>query len=166
MAHYGEQLDVDYNPAKDNVYSLFAEYFGNPVMTKTKDVGDYSMYMSKVHALLLVEHRYIIAFLNKDDTQVGEKIKLSELPWVSFQTRSLTDEHDLPYHSYTPRRLPGLSKTINRIQNTNQAYVYNCDGLPVMITLIPKDKTSNLEYNPTGTLVTALETYNTIVSWR
>lgn len=165
MAHYGEILDAHYDPRRDTVYPLFVEYFNDPVMTKIKDVNDYSMYMAKIHALLGVEYRYLVVFVHQDTLNVKSTEKLSNLQWISLQTRTLTDNHDIAFHSYNPRRLPGLMKTITNTSPNTGKYTYKVDSLPITITLIPKEKDGKNEYSSTGVVVTALETYNTIVNF-
>lgn len=164
MAYYGQSLDVDYDINKENVYSLFCEYFKNPKMTKIKNVNKYSMYITKIHALLGIEFRYLIIFVKGDEYSLGTEKLLSELHWISFQTRTLTDEHNIPYHTYIPRRIPALDKKITLNSKDNHQYKYAVDYLPIEITLLPKS-TKGMDYQSTGTVVTALETYYTVVSF-
>lgn len=156
------------DPIRDNVYSLFVEYFTNPSMTKIKDVDDYSMYISKVYAILGIEYRYIIVFVPKDNKPFNTVDLLSNLKWVSLQTRSLTDNHSLSYHSYIPKRLASLDKKITLLRKDNNQYLYNVEALPITIILLPKniEKNVNQEYSPSGTVVTAMETYQTIVTFK
>jgi len=163
MAYHGQPLDVDYDPAKEDLYSLFSQYFKNPKMTKIKDINNYSMYICKIHALLGIEYRYVIVFVNKDELPNGTEKFLLDLYWISLQTRTLTDEHNIPSHAYIPRRIPELDKKIQITTKNNEQYKYKVDDLPIEITLLPKSK--GLDYQPTGTVVTALETYHTIVSF-
>lgn len=168
MEKYGEVIDQDYNPIRDAIYPLFVQYFGNPLMSKSKDIDDYSMYICKIDALLGIEYRYIIAFVYHDKILPGTQIRLSKLPWLSLQTRTLKDEHNLPPHSYVPRRLSNLDKKIVLTYKDSEQYVYKAEGLPIIVTLLPKDSTkskSMMEYNNTGTIVNALETYQTIISF-
>lgn len=165
MAQYGELLDEFYDPVKDSIYALFSSYFENPLMTKLKDVTGHSMYICKIHALLGIEFRYVIIFVYKDEVPFGTQIRLSNLPWLSLQTRSLQEEHNIPYHTYIPRRLQGLEQKISLIHKDFQQYKYKVENLPLIITLLPKTK-NDMEYNNNGTLVTAIETYHTIISFK
>lgn len=163
MAAYGQPLNYGYDPTRDSIYPLFANYFENPKMYKIKDIGTYSMYMSKIHALLGVEFRYLIVFVPKNDLPTKDEKFLAQLDWISLQTRTLTDEHNLPYHSYTPRRMPEIDKKIWLKGTDQQQSVYNVEELPLQITLLPRSK--SMEYNPSGTIVSALETYQTLVNF-
>lgn len=166
MAHYGQTLNSGYDPARDNIYQLFSHYFENPRMVKIKDIGKYSMYMVKIHALLGVEFRYLIAFVPNNGLPNGDEKFLNQLNWESLQTRTLTDEHKLPFHSYNPRRLPDLDKRITLKNNDNSQYIYSVEKLPIQIILLPvKNNSQSLQYSPTGSVVPALETYQTLVNF-
>ena len=172
MTSNGELLDPYYDTLRDTIYPLFVKYFGNPEMTKIKNVknyGDdeeYSMYMCKIHALLISEFRYIIVFIFKDDLPIGSKVNLEALPWMSLQTRTMQEEHDLPLYSYIPRRLAMLDKKISLVKQDERSYTYHAENSPIVITLLAKMKDTTAEYPPTGTVCMALETYQTVVTWR
>jgi hypothetical protein len=162
---YGEIIDSSYDPNKNRIYPLFSDYFDNPLMNKIKEAssqtGEYSVYICKVHALLIVEFKYIICFVLKDDNPIGTAVRLSELRWVSLQTRTLKEEHNIPYHSYIPRQ----TKLNNKIALQNKfptKYVYTCTDLPIIVTLLPNAKT---EYGNSGSVNIALNTYNTIINF-
>lgn len=163
MARYGERLDYGFDPLRDDIYPLFTSYFENPRMRKIKDINSYSMYMIKIHALLGIEYRYLIVFVSKDDNIVGNEKFLGELQWESLQTRTMTDEHNIPFHSYLPRRLDGLDKKISLLHKDANQYVYKVEELPLKIVLLPKTK--GLDYTNSGSVVSALETYQTLVSF-
>jgi hypothetical protein len=167
MAHYGQLLDELYNPSKEHLYPLFVKYFNNPIMTKIKDINGYSMYMSKINSLLLIEFRYIIVFTMQDTQSIGSTEPLSSLKWITLQTRSLKDDHKLPLHYYTPSRMSELNKPITQVKNSSEPYTYDVQNYPILITLIPKEKNSHgAEYKATGNVITALETFSTIVSFK
>lgn len=163
MASYGQLIESSIDPYRDFVYNLISTYFENPFATKIKDIDLYSMYMTKIQAQLGIEFRYIVIFVFKDTNQVGTAEKLSNLKWISIQTRTLTDEHSLPSHSYIPKRISALDQKITLERKTDRSYDYRVDNLPIKITLLPKLK--NVDYNASGTVVTALETYQTIVNF-
>lgn len=157
----GEIL-YDYDPLKEKIYALMTQYFDNPVMTKMRDVNNFSMYMTRIHTLLGIEFRYIIVFVAKNNEAVGHKERMQNLYWTCLQTLSLDIEHsNLPFHSYRPQRLQELDKDIKLIQKDDKQYVYSVAGLPMKITLLPNGKS---EYMPSGKVVNALETYQTIVT--
>ena len=165
MAHYGELLDTGYNPNKDNLYAIFVEYFENPMMTKLKDVANFSLYAAKTHSLLSTAHRYIMIFVDNDNMPLGNSNSLSEFRWLFLHTRTLEDNHNLQVQNYRPRRFKPLMNKITLQDSTDQGYTYSVDGYPLTITLLPKTS-GQMDYQNSGNIAIALETYNTIVSWK
>ena len=163
MAQYGQVLDNLYDPSREGVYALFTDYFENPLLTKVKDVETYSMYAVKIHALLGIENRYIIVFLYKDDNPKGHQDRLENLRWVSLQTRGIPDEYSVTIHSYIPRRT-SIDQKINVTEIKDRTYVYKVTNIPINITLLPS-KNKNVDYSHSGTVTSALETYNTVVTF-
>ena len=161
MAQYGELLDV-IDPDKEKMYKAFDDYFKHPVMCKIKDINNYSMYMTKTACLLSNEFRYIICFIPEDSLIIGTKEKLSNLKWISFQTRTLSEKHDLSSHSYQPIKEGPLNAIITRTSMCAESSTYKCDAFPLIITLLNKKTES--DYQPRGTIIAALETYSTIIT--
>jgi hypothetical protein len=149
------------SPSLSSMYDAFTKYFSDPVMTKIKDVEKYTMYMSKTYCLLSTEYRYIIALVPQDINIIGFKKNLNELRWLSLQTRSLNDNHNLPQHYYVARRGSILDSEIYRIKTEDKASTYKCDRFPIIITLL-HTKGKN-DYQDKGIIITALETYQTII---
>jgi hypothetical protein len=170
MSFDGIVIDGDYDPIKDGIYDLFVIYFGNPSLTKIKEVESnsryYSIYMCKMNALLGVEFRYLIATIEKDSEPTHYRKRLTELKWISLQTRTLTDDHDIPMHSYVPKKLPGLSKSIVLKGKDARHYMYSVEGLPLNLALLVKEKSKGgNDYHARGDIPTALETYQTIITF-
>ena len=166
MAQYGELLDV-YEPDKDTLYSYFDNYFNHPKMEKIKNVGDLSMYMTKNYCLLSNECRYIVVFIIQDYHPVKTQRSLADLSWVSLQTRTLTDNHDLSPHDYQPKARGPLQKPLIRTNVTDACSTYRCEGQPIMVTLLhtkSDNSDSALEYQERGNIISALETYQTIIT--
>lgn len=152
------------DPLKDMTRKYITEYFSNPVMTKVKNINSYTMYVVKIHAVLGIEHRYIMVFISKNENEIGSKKSLGELNWISLQTRTLTDEHKVETHSYNPTRYPPLNKNISLIEKNERQYLYSVESFPLSVVLIPKSKKEQ-EYNDKGNLIMALETYQTILTF-
>jgi len=161
MAEYGEFLDT-FEPDKDNMYKAFDNYFNHPIMFKIKNINNYSMYMCKSACLLSNECRYIICFIPEESSAIGNKEQLSNLRWVSFQTRTLSDKHNLPSHGYNPIKEGPLNVVIIRTSMCAESSTYKCDAFPLIITLLNKKTES--DYQPRGTIIAALETYSTIIT--
>ena len=163
MAHYGQIIN-NYNPIKNELYKNITNYFNNPVMTKIKDVEKYTMYMTKLYCLLSNNCRYIIVFVNKDNFPKDTTQNLADLEWISLQTRTLPDKYELKSHGYQPKNHPELKKIITRFKKDNKASYYNCEYYPISCTLLHTKTNTTNEYQPKGAIITALETYQTILT--
>jgi hypothetical protein len=149
---------------KSNIYPLFTAYFDNPICTKVKDVENFSMYACKIHAVLGIENRYLILFINRDNNSTGSQYNMNDLEWVCLQTRSMEDELKVNLHSYIPQRLKELNKKITLYHSDTKTYKYNVEEFPIEVMLLPRTK--NIDYNRSGFLINALETYQTIINWK
>ena len=163
--HHGELLNT-YDPNKESLYEYFDIYFNHPNMTKIKDVENYSVYMTKTYCLLSNECRYIIVFVNIDSMPTYTQERLINLKWHSLQTRTLPEQHSLPSHNYQPRRLSSLNVVIRREKIDPEASTYVCDNLPITVTLLHTKNGGSNDYQNQGTIISALETYQTIITFR
>ena len=162
MAQYGEIL-IDNTPETDSIYQYFDDYFNHPNLVKVKNVDTYSVYMCKMYCLLSNQCRYIIAFIDNDGQPLDTKQPLKALEWKSFQTRTLSDNHKLPNHGYQPNRSSALNKAITRTDISDEASTYKCAALSLVVTLLHKNNDKN-QYKNDGNVLTALETYQTIIT--
>ena len=161
VQQYGELLN-EFDQNKEKMYQDFDDYFKHPTMFKIKDVNGHSMYMSKTYCLLSNKCRYIVAFVHQDMMPIRTKESLATLKWVSLQTRTLSDIHNLPSHGYQPKKDGPLNLLITRTNVTDETSTYSCQDLPVTVTLLHTKKNSN-QYQARGNIIAALETYNTII---
>jgi hypothetical protein len=162
MSGYGEILEP-FEPELDVMYKAFISYFNNPLMTKIKNTDKYSMYMVKNYCLLSKECRYIVCLILQDNNPNGYKQTLDNMRWLSFQTRTLSQSHELESHLYNPKRGGILDSEISRIKTDNNSSTYKCDKFPFTITLLHTKNDIN-EYSNKGTVISALETYQTIIA--
>ena len=161
---YGELIDDGYNPYE--IYPYFVKYFKNPVMTKIKDQENYSMWACKIYGLLSKEHRYVIVFTDKDLHPVSFEQTLENLHWINLQTRTLTENLNCKVHSYIPSNDTPLRKNITKVAVTNATSSYSCADLPLSIVLFHTAKKDKNSYQMQGTVVAALETYETSISFQ
>jgi hypothetical protein len=161
---YGELVD-DFNPDHDYLYLHMNTYLRQPNMTKIKNTNPFSMYACKIYSLLSNQYKYIIAFVAMDDIPIGSEVALSRLRWVNLQTRSLAENMKCNTHSYTPTYDTPLNKTIRRVHIDTKSSHYSCAALPyISIDLLHGNKKDRNSYQNEGTLIAALETYETIVA--
>jgi hypothetical protein len=157
-----------HNPERDGIYSLVCHYYDDPIMTKMKDVGqDMSMYVCRLNCLLMNEKRYLIVLVHRDSLQVGRTQRLSGFRWVSFMARTLQEEgfQSLPIHHYSIKRDDKYSIPL-RIRSRNQEVsVYDSD-IGVFTLSLLHNKNQEYEYPNEGNLVSALETFQTVIQWK
>lgn len=166
MSHLGVYVDQDdelYNPNVEELYRCFSDYFDDPIMTKLKDVNGCSMYIVRIYALLGIEYRYVIVFITANDKSIGHQERLSKLKWLSLQTRTMTENYEVKFHSYTQKRTTLLEKKISLVKSDEKTYEYNVQDLPLKLILLSTGKSKGAEYNSAGTIISALETYNTVL---
>jgi len=165
MAHYGEIL-VNYTPEIDDLYTHMGNYFNNPTMVKTKVVDNKCVYMTKITCKLTNEYRYLIALILDDRLPLGANKQLGNLQWTEFHTRKMTENHPLAQHDYIPTRNTPLYTDIIKTSNNNDASVYECKAFPITISMLhnTKDIDNDTEYTNKGTIVSALETYETVIT--
>lgn len=162
--NYGTLIE-DTFPERDNIYPIFSEYFNNPTMTKIKNQENLSLYIVKSYCLTSRFCRYIICFVDADDTPMNGEKQLSDLRWVSLQTRTLEDRHNCSTHGYEPKLEGPLICKIFKTKVSKEASTYNCEEFPVTVTLLHTEKNTSESYQQTGTIIHALETWQTIITW-
>ena len=166
MSEYGQVINHHYDPSKNHIYEAFTKYFNNPTLTKIKNVDQFTVYMAKIHAMLGTSYRYLVIFVERDFNMFGTTKKMDELTWISLQTRTLEDKHDLKNHYYQASQKPPLNQKIHiQDQNEKQSTYFSCD-FPLIITLLHTRKNNSYQYQPSGTIVSALETFQTIINFR
>lgn len=163
MEKYGQLIDTQYDPSKHYIYKDFSDYFSNPVVTKIKNVHTYSVYMTRIHSMIGKDYRYLVLFLHHDNDPNGSQKNMAECEWISLQTRTLEDIHNLKHHSYEVKSTPTLSKKIQVTSRNEQHSTYRCDDYPITVTLLHTRKNNKYQYQPIGTLISAIETFQTII---
>ena len=160
--NHGEIINSDiYN--KNNIYELFVNYFNNPKMFKIKNIENLSIYMAKTYCLLSRECRYIIVIENKNNENIMSCKRLNKIEWISLQTRTLSDNHDLPSHHYISTKKSQLNCDIFFKDKNNNSANYYCKKYEIDIELLYTEK--NKQYQKEGTLISAIETYQTVITF-
>ena len=167
MTEYGHVINPSYDPSKNRVYDVFCEYFNNPIMTKIKNVDKFSVYMSKIHSMIGNAFRYLVLFVNIDSNQLGFKHNMKKCEWISLQTRTLEDFHNIPVHKYQPSTsITELKQKLFIKTRDEKQTVYECEDFPLVVTLLHTRKNYVMQYPNTGTIVSAIETYQTIFNFK
>jgi len=157
------------NPERDSIYSLISHYYDDPLMTKMKDAGkNMSMYVCRLNCLLMNEKRYLIALVHRDDhVEMGSKQPLSSFRWISFMARTLQEEsyQSLPIHHYSIKRDDKYQIPLRISSRNQEVSVYDCDRGVFSVSLL-HNKNQEYEYPNEGNLVSALETFQTVLQWK
>lgn len=164
--NYGESIDPDYKPGNDQLYAAFVEYFGDPDMTKIKNINGHGMYVAKSDCMLATHSRYLIAFVNSDTESISKTLPLSYLPWKVLQMRTLTDMYNVETFSHQSSSSK-LREIIQVKSRTDKSCVYTCEGYPISVSLICEDwekgQDNANKYHSRGRLYNAVETWKTII---
>lgn len=153
-------------PERDYIYEIIYNYYNNPKLYKVKNLKDFSMYAIQLPCLLMNEKRFIIALTNLDSNQIGHDENLNNLRWKTFMVRSLNDESlfSLPIHNYSIKRDDIYMIGLKIKSRTKEISVYSTDIGIFLVSLI-HCKNQEFEYPNEGNLVSALETFQTILQW-
>lgn len=153
---------------KNNVYSAVSSFFPGFVMTKIRNIGQYSIYKAVVQCLLCDGVRYLVVITKNDNSRPGTKIPLENLQWESFQTRF--DENDQEVKEFNilafPHNQPSKSILADRItlsSKSPKSNHYICDTLPLKVEILKEKEDEFL--SDTGTVISALNIYNTIITF-
>jgi len=144
------------------IYNLISEYYENPLLYKIKDEENHSLFGAQLSSFLLNERYYIICStsLTQEKTMF-----LKDIPWTSFQVRTLTDDKysDLPKIKYRIKKENKFGTPLRLIsRNTNISSYKTSLNLPLTISLL-HIKGLEYEYSNEGTIQSALETHQTIL---
>lgn len=144
------------------IYNLISEYYENPLLYKIKDEENHSLFGAQLSSFLLNERYYIICStsLTQEKTMF-----LKDIPWTSFQVRTLTDDKysDLPKIKYRIKKENKFGTPLRLIsRNTNISSYKSSINLPLTISLL-HTKGLEYEYSNEGTIHSALETHQTIL---
>ena len=109
---FGQVINPEYDPSKNHLYKAFHEYFNNPILTKIKNVNNFTVYMAKIHAMLGNSFRYLILFVNRDVNNTGTEKRMEELDWVSLQTRGRQSPPQHKHQSKTNRMMLSIAMIV------------------------------------------------------
>jgi hypothetical protein len=146
------------------LYPIIDSYFDRPVLEKTKDSNNLSVYMCKIASLLAgAEQRYLVVTTVIDRNPVGTRVALASLKWKSFQARTIPQYiPSIPKHSYSPKSTGEYLTPVHLSKRYEDHTEYSLEGYPtVAVTLLHKNK-NMYEYAEKGMVATALETFRCV----
>lgn len=154
---------------RGDLYAEIASYYGNPIMTKVKDIKTseslVGVYACKVDCLLCTDNRYIFAIVDLDVAMVGSEEKLSNIVWNSFQARVSKDVYKcnrLVMNAQKPAQKGGfLSSSISVTKKGTDKWTYKTLEPNIYIDIM-KNGEENLSEK--GTVKSALDTFTCSVN--
>ena len=187
---------------KQDIYNSLVEYFGDVVMTKlnsksTSDGSVYGLYYCRVGCMLCVDNRYLLVIVKESDSNssrnnnqsdgtdipVGTQMYLSNLHWISFQTRSIDEFETVnPYdikikqQNVKNNRNAIVDMEMKMSEELNDRVRYECsEHYPITVDIMKKksrekniyDMMDGYEkeyYTPTCSLQTLLESYQCVLT--
>ena len=184
---------------KQEIYNSLVEYFGDVVMTKlnsksTSDGNIYGLYYCRIGCMLCVDNRYLLVIVKESETNVtgneneqtvpvGTQMYLSNLHWISFQTRSIDDFETVnPYNikikqqNIKNNRNAIIDMEMKISEELNDRVRYECsEHYPITVDIMKKkSKEKNIYdmmdgyekeyYTPTCSIQTLLESYQCVLT--
>jgi len=92
-------------------------------------------------------------------------MKLSQLPWMSFQLRMLDKEFNVPEVSYRKENNGVFDDEImlQKRDAVNKKVIYQCKFNPLTVELIPSKKGSIHDYPDHSTLEAAMDSFHCVL---
>ena len=152
-----------------------AAYYGNPVMTKVKENGLYSIYKVKISSYLVAtEPRYLVAITVNDPYPIFHRMELRDIKWTSFQARQVSKgsedkdlnvagEVDLPYENHDDSIVSVYDKIYKVDKERDDEYLeYKSFTFPIKV-LVVCNKERCFNYKDEAQLEQALRYFNTVI---
>lgn len=174
MSHFREtrlfpsQPIIDIHREKQEVRRGISDFFNGVYATKTSTNGKFSFYHAKIEeCLLCIENNYLVIVVVDDYNSIGHEEYVSNLQWVSFQTRTMNNspkklesQKQIKLEDDS-RMIKFLNSKISSIEKKSDRQVYSCENIPILkIELLFAE---NENYADTGTIKSALDTWNCVL---
>jgi hypothetical protein len=164
--------NLDMNP-KSKVKNAISELYDGIVFTKVSETSapSLSIYKAVVEPnTSSPDVKYLVVIVpNAEAVPLGVEKRLSELNWISFQTRStLNPQVEFGGFRLRPQRytIPANSVLHDRIKcvsETPKKWIYKSNNLPIQLEVLIQKENENFAQE--GTVIACLEMYQTILSF-
>jgi hypothetical protein len=151
-----------FSPEKEYIYDIFSQYYDNPLLYKIKSENGVSIFGVQLPSLLLNEKRFLIVTFNGG---FFEQQRLRNIPWTTLQVRTLTNNNEynhLPIFKYKRKKFAVYNQPLKVTTRTKDITHYKTKKLPIEVSLL-HTKGLEYEYPNEGTLISALETFQTVI---
>lgn len=163
-------MSINIHQERTNIQKAMVDYFGDVVVTKCKEIPEsnistsYSVYYARIGCLLCIDDRYIVIIVVGKSYPIGHQTYLSSLNWTSFQTRTINKPpRELKTQTSKSKITSVISSKIKVAEKKDDRFIYFTDAAPIKVELLfTKDDDSYADF---GTIQSALETYNCVISF-
>ena len=160
----GEPIISSNTNSQNYIYSLFVNYYNNPIMTKLKydQNTNISSYYVKIYSQLLNKYHYLIVSIKNNIDQINKKIYLKNLKWESLQTRILDKNFDVNTINYNNTNLNDIFLYVSHRQNNMTTY--KSKYINIIVYVLHTKENNLYEYPQKASLSQALEEYKTLIN--
>lgn len=144
-----------------NITTAIESQFSNIIFYKVTFTPQYSVYAARIYTLL-IGNRYLFLIVD-NKYAVKETMRIGEVPWLSFQTRTTNDEYNIPLQYYPSNDSTTRDISITAIFRDHARTTYINNLYPYEIMLLHQNK-SMYQYADNIKLSAALATFQCIVS--
>jgi len=187
---------------KQDLYNSIIDYYGDVLFTKlnsksTSDGNTYGLYYCQIGCMLCIDNRYLLAIVkesisqelrpndntNNDEIPIGTQMYLSNLHWISFQTRTIEDFKSINQYNIRIKQ-QNVKNNRNAIvdmemklsEELSDRVRYECsEHYPITVDIMKKKSREKNIYNmmdgyekeyftPICSLQTLLESYQSVVT--
>lgn len=148
----------------EDVYGAFVDFYGDINMRIIKNENGWAVYAAKAFSGLNI-NRYVFAIVPSRMVR-GEEATLDQLDWVSFQTRTTDEIHNVPTHHFylDDTRKKTFADKITVVDRSVDETFYVTDSLPIKVRLMHDPKKNNyLQFPDQAFMYQALDTYRCVV---
>lgn len=164
VSNYGKLLGtVDLE--KENIYTLFVNYFDNITLTKVKQQENLGIWMARINSMLKKGYYYLIALNEDDEEKIGSTKNLEEIEWTCLQTKNLEEYHQIPVQGYTVKREDPFNSKIEINKRDKRFSEYKCSKFPSLKITLIHSKGIEYEFANSGSINAAVETFNTLITF-
>ena len=141
-----------------------SEYYGNPVMTKVKENGLYSIYKVKISSYLVAtEPRYLVAITVNDPYPIFHRMELRDIKGSEDKDLNIAGEADLAYENHDTSIVSVYDKIYKVDKERDDEYLeYKSFTFPIKV-LVVCNKERCFNYKDEAQLEQALRYFNTVI---
>lgn len=143
---------------------VFNDVFSNLIFYKVK-TDEYSVYMARIYSQENY-FKYVVLVVHNKDAKLNTA-RIGDLNWVSLQTRSITDNYDIPEQNIDYKKLDqryAYDKIRIIVKDRNEERTSYTSSIPIELILLHNiRKKSVQQYADTMDIRQALATFQCVV---